>query len=235
MSARPARRPTVRLPLRVAIVGAESTGKTTLTQTLAAALNARGIAATMVPETLRLWCEREGRTPRPEEQRGIAREQACRSLLPNQASVVVVDTTALSTAVYSHFLFADTTLYDFALAHQRRYDLTLLTGLDTPWVADDQRDGPHAREPVDALLRAALLRAGLPFVVLAGAQTVRRDAALNAIFSVAENDVFKLGIAPFSMEKPAPDVSARQWRRLCECCGDPDCERRLFKALGGGR
>ena len=54
----------------VAIVGAESTGKTMLAQALAARLR-----AAWVPEVLREWCDREGRTPRPEEQLPIAEEQ----------------------------------------------------------------------------------------------------------------------------------------------------------------
>jgi nicotinamide riboside kinase len=82
--------------------------------------------------------------------------------------VVVADTTALMTAVYSEQLFADTSLYEGALAAQRRYAITLLTALDLPWVADDMRDGPHARQPTDTLLRAALAGAGLSYTVVHG-------------------------------------------------------------------
>jgi nicotinamide riboside kinase len=89
------------------------------------------------------------RTGRP-----LPQEQARRVLTALDADVVIADTTPLMTAVYSHLLFDDESLYDFALAHQRIYDATLVTGLDLPWVADGlQRDGPKVREPVDALLR----------------------------------------------------------------------------------
>ncbi|TBM81680.1 ATPase, partial [Mycolicibacterium smegmatis] len=72
-------------------------------------------------EYLREWCEREGRTPRPDEQQTIADEQTRRIEVAAVSGVVVADTTALMTAVYSEQLFADTSLYDSALAAQRRY------------------------------------------------------------------------------------------------------------------
>jgi hypothetical protein len=60
---------------RVALLGAESTGKTQLANELATHLQQRGMRAVAVPEVLRAWCEREGRAPRPEEQLPIAQEQ----------------------------------------------------------------------------------------------------------------------------------------------------------------
>ncbi|MFM8738354.1 MAG: AAA family ATPase, partial [Betaproteobacteria bacterium] len=56
----------------VAIVGAESTGKSVLAQDLAKHLSQRyGLRCTAVDEWLRLWVEREGRTPQPQEQAAI--------------------------------------------------------------------------------------------------------------------------------------------------------------------
>jgi nicotinamide riboside kinase len=73
--------------------------------------------------------------------------------------VVVCDTTALMTAVYSHTVFGDDSLDASALQAHRRVSLTLLTALDLPWVADGlQRDGPQVREPVDDRLRQLLAR-----------------------------------------------------------------------------
>ena len=61
---------------RIAIVGAESTGKSWLTQALAEVIRLRGHAVHTVDEVLRAWCDREGRTPHPHEQLGIAQAQA---------------------------------------------------------------------------------------------------------------------------------------------------------------
>ena len=80
--------------MKVALLGAESTGKTTLARDLAAWFTARGRSAIAVPEALRDWCEREGRTPRPEEQMGIAQEQERRvDEAALKAEIVIADTT----------------------------------------------------------------------------------------------------------------------------------------------
>ncbi len=155
--------------MKVALLGAESTGKTSLAAALARHWQAGGQPVHAVAEYLRGWCEREGRTPQPHEQAGIAQEQARRALACPPGHWLVADTTPLMVAIYSDLLFDDPSLYRFALDHQRHYDLTLVTGLDLPWVPDGlQRDGPHVREPVDARLRAALARANVPYRVVYG-------------------------------------------------------------------
>ena len=60
---------------RIAIVGAESTGKSWLAESLTQVLAQRGEAVQWVPEVLRSWCERAGRTPEPHEQMAIAHSQ----------------------------------------------------------------------------------------------------------------------------------------------------------------
>lgn len=219
---------TPRLPAGcvIALLGAESTGKTELARALAERLQSRGIAARFVGETLREWCDREGRTPRPEEQAAIAAEQTRRIAAAAQSGVVAADTTALMTAVYSDLLFDDRSLYPTALAAQRCCAITLLMGLDLPWVADGLlRDGPHVREPVDALIRAALARGGVPYAVVHGNGAQRLASAWNAIQAATER------------AEQAGD-SGRQhaaWHWPCEKCSDPGCEHRLFSDLLAGR
>ena len=201
--------------MKIAILGAESTGKTRLAGELAAHFRAQGKTVAVVPEFLRTWCEREGRTPRPEEQMPIAQEQE-RQVNDAAAShdIVISDTTSLMVAIYSAMLFDDGTLYQFALSRQRGYDLTLVTGLDVAWVADGlQRDGPHVREPVDALVRAALAKAGVPYRVVYGHGEERLPNALTAITG---------------MRAPAPTGT---WKWTCDKCSDPECEHRLFTGL----
>lgn len=198
-------------PLVVAILGAESTGKTTLALELAETLP----GGRVVPEFLREFCERERRTPQREEQRGIAAEQMRRiEAAATEASIVVADTTALQIAVYSDLVFGDRSLYDEALiAHAATVDLTLLTALDLPWESDGlQRDGPQVRAPVDHLLRAALVRNGIAFAVVAGAGGARLHAARSAV------DRHLAGPAP----------SGARWQWVCERCGEAACERHLL-------
>lgn len=170
--------------LRIAIVGAESTGKTTLARALAGRIALEtGLAATWVGEVLREWCAREGRTPHRGEQAAIAREQQRRiDAAARTHPVVVCDTTPLMTAVYSALVFDDRSLESDAAEAHRSCALTLLTALDLPWTADGlQRDGPHVRAPVDALVRRLLDTHGLPWTRIAGQGDSRLDAAFDAV------------------------------------------------------
>jgi nicotinamide riboside kinase len=169
--------------LCIALVGAESTGKTTLAAALAYRLaQDTGLRVAWVPEWLRLWCDENGRTPRQDEQRSILLTQHARiAAAAATHDVVICDTTALMTAVYSRIVFADRSLDAQAAALHRCIDLTLLTALDLPWVADGaQRDGPQVRGPVDSALRELLDEHQLPWVAVSGSGGARLERAVEA-------------------------------------------------------
>lgn len=205
--------------MKICLLGAESTGKTALAQAVAAHYRALGSTAAIVPEVLRDWSTRAGRMPRPEELLPIAREQEARvDEAAHNAEVVVADTSALMVAIWGGMLFEDSELWRFAIGRQRCYDATLVTGLDLPWVADGlQRQSPPSREPVDALLRGALERAGIAYRVVYG----RGDERLA-------NALLGLGQGPAH-----GDATQRPWSWSCDKCSDPACEHRLFTGLLG--
>ena len=217
--------------LKIAIVGAESTGKSVLADSLAQSLaEATGLPAIAVPEWLRSWCEHEGRTPRPDEQAAIAAEQQARIEAAAQThAIVVCDTTALMTAVYSRMLFHDRSLEPMALAHQRTMAITLLTALDLPWVADGlQRDGPQVRTPVDDLVRELLISHALPWALVAGSGPARLHSALDAVAPLLRGrETPRQGLFSRLRERNA-EPAARAWS--CEFCDDPGCEHALRRA-----
>jgi len=206
----------------VAIVGAESTGKTSLAIELGRALAAEGRSVAVVSEYLREFCDRLGRTPHCSEQLRISQEQRRRiDTAAASHDVVIADTTDLMTAVYSELLFHDTSLHPLAGQTHRQAGLTLLTALDLPWQPDGlQREGPHVREPVDALVRHALQRAGVPYAIVSGQGPLRLAAALLAV--------------RHAMLAPSPDDEAAanpRWQWVCDRCGDVDCERHLLPRI----
>ncbi len=218
--------------LCIAIVGAESTGKTWLAREAATRLAlATGLRCTWVPEVLREWCDQQGRTPQRHEQAGIAAEQARRiEAAATTHELVLCDTTPLMTSVYSEHVFGDRSLHAMALAWQRRHcALSLLTALDLPWVADGlQRDGPQVREPVDALIRGLLIGEALPWSSVAGQGERRLDAAVDAI-------------APLLRQRATPrdglftrlaarEAAQPEWRWTCDECDAPECEHALRRA-----
>ena len=226
--------------IRVALLGAESTGKTSLSQHITDALLGQGQMAVYVPEVLREWCQMNGRTPALHEQRQIAQQQAER-IFSIREGWVIADTTPLMTAVYSDYVFNDPSLYEEALELQAQFDLTLVMGLDVAWVPDGlQRDGEHVRQPVDSLIRQAMAKKQLPFKVIYGQDQARLNAALLAISQ---------GIAnlnePLDLKFSAPGLQLTQAQRevsqyglnqgktvwRCDLCSDSECEHRLFSDL----
>lgn len=234
----------------IAIVGAECTGKTTLAQTLAARLALGAGRVAWVPERLRQWCDEQGRTPRADEQAAIAVAQHQRIRAAALAhDIVVCDTTALMTAVYSRIVFGDHLLEAMAVALHRETSLTLLTALDLPWVGDGlQRDGPHVRVPVDDALRELMHAHGIGHAVVAGrgeqrvaqaqAAVARRvgppglatPAKLETHTGVAANrSGARTGLfTGLDGDEPAAGQRgvARGW--ACDCCV-PDAERALAR------
>jgi nicotinamide riboside kinase len=198
----------------IALLGAESTGKTTLARDLHRSLQEQGHHVALVEEALREFCLQHGRTPRADEQGVIARLQSARIAEAAWShELVVTDTTSMMVAVYSQLLFGDASLLPDAAAEQRRHRVTLLMALDLPWVADAGiRDGAHGREPVDTLLRTALRDGGVEFSVVGGQGEQRLAHALRAVHAGLN----------------ARDAAAPRWRHVCAECGDPDCERHLL-------
>ena len=213
----------------IAIVGAESTGKSTLAVALAERIAVEtGLACTAVGEHLRTWCEHEGRTPRVEEQRVIA--QAQQALIAKAAAahdVVVADTTALMVAVYSRLVYGDNSLDAWTAAeHARSVTHTLVTALDLPWVPDGlQRDGEHVRGPVDAILRELLAAHRIGWSLVSGSGAARVDHALDAVAPLLRaRATAGSGLFTRLAER---DAGQPAWQWVCEKCDVPDCEHRL--------
>jgi len=215
----------------IGVVGAESTGKSTLAKDLAEALRSTtSLRVACVPEWLRTWCDLNERTPRRDEQLGIACTQAEHiAEAAAQHEVVVCDTTPLMTGIYSELIFDDDSLRAPVCEWHRRYvDLTLLMSLDLPWVADGlQRDGPHVRAPVDDLLRRWLMSAGVDFTIVSGTGDARLAAALDAVTTHLRPRASRAG-GLFTRLQDRHAGTSREW--ICIDCDDPDCEHRLKSA-----
>ena len=220
--------------LRVAIVGAESTGKSELAHALADALAREfGLRALVVDETLREWCDTQGRTPRADEQMGIAREHARRiaaAAARTDVDAVLCDTTPLMVAVYSDLLFDDRALEPVARECQASMDITLLTSLDLPWVADGlQRDGPHVRGPVDARVRARLQAWGATWSLVSGTGPARVASALDALRPLLRDRARREGGTGLFSRLAGSQAGPPGPKWVCERCDDPQCEHRSAK------
>lgn len=222
--------------LRIAVVGAESTGKSQLACELQQALwsletsRPQGFSVAVVPEVLRQWCDDKGRVPNPQEQWWVAREQERRvSEAAALHDLVIADTTSLMTAIYSEHVYGDAELYPEAQAAQSAYALHLVTGLDIAWVADGiQRDGPHVREQVDARVRHHLRLWERPHATVWGQGAARLQNALQALNPLLQRE---LGINASPLLVDQSRVQGLGWKWVCERCSDGACEHQLFRQL----
>jgi HTH-type transcriptional repressor of NAD biosynthesis genes len=213
------------------LLGAQSTGKTQLSLALARTLNERGQEVHVAPEMWRAWCDAHGHTPELHDQSHRAQRQTD-AVLSHLSGTVIADTTPLLSAVYHHQLFQDESLYDLAITHQRLFDMTLVTGLDLPWIADSQHCvDPCVRESVDTLLRHALQRAGIGYKVIYGQGQERLNNALLALGwdTAASHPTMAAAQATRVEGQYALNRGRTAW--TCDTCSDADCEHRLFTDL----
>ncbi len=215
-------------PACIALLGGESSGKSTLSLELAAALQAHGLRVALVPEHLRAWCVDMGRAPLAHEQSAIAAEQdrQIAAALQGRVDVVVADTTGLVVAAYSAHYFADDSLWADALERHRSTGLSLLMGLDLPWQPDGLfRDSPAVREAIDHRLRQALQGAGRAFTPVYGRGPLRLSHALRAVQNLLGSRLSQ----PLVASDAELEQGTGRWN--CDNCSDPECEHRLFSGL----
>jgi HTH-type transcriptional regulator, transcriptional repressor of NAD biosynthesis genes len=164
---------------RVAVLGAESTGKTTMARQLAQRFD-----TAWVPEFGRAYCEdRDPRTLVSDDFEAIARGQAsaedAAALDTNR--VLICDTELHTTCTWSDLITGSRSAWLASAARARRYDLLLLLDADVPWIDDGTRVLEQRRVEHTALLRAELDAAGRPYRVLSGSFEQRFAAATTAV------------------------------------------------------
>jgi len=170
---------------RVAIVGAESTGKTTLAQQLAEHFN-----TVWVPEYGREYTEVSvGREAffdykwRDEEFVHIAHKQLEleEQLAGNAHRVLICDTDVLATCIWQERYMGQCSAEVDRISRRRRYDLYLLTDCDIPFRQDGLRDGEHLRQWMTNRFRDELKDRRLPWILICGNKEHRLETAIAEI------------------------------------------------------
>lgn len=167
----------------VAIVGAESTGKSTLAEGLA-----DHFGTCWVPEYLREFVEVQQRTPHEEDQYPIACEQVARedAAAGHCTGWLFCDTTPMMTAIYSAHYFGRVDAPLAALAARRRYAFTVVTAPDGPWIADGlQRESAAVRQQIHQQVLDALAARQSAFVLVRGTLSERIDQVARALLAQA--------------------------------------------------
>jgi NadR type nicotinamide-nucleotide adenylyltransferase len=172
---------------RICIVGAESTGKTTLARQLAAHYR-----TVWTPEYGREYSERkliaEGAYKfSSDEFAHIARTQCERenSAARQANKALICDTDAFATSIWHRrYMGARSPAVERIAAEHRRPDLYLLTDVHTPFVQDGTRDGEAIREWMHETFLTELTAQQRPFRLLSGSEAERLQAAISYIDAV---------------------------------------------------
>lgn len=167
-----------RLVRRVALVGAESTGTTTLSRALA-----ERFRTAWVPEFGRFYTEGK----QPSETRWQTPEFAFIAGMQNRMEdayarladrILFCDTNAWATRLWHERYMGALDPSVDALARGRRYDLVILTGDEIPFVDDGMRDGEHIRHSMQERFRELLEEEGIPYIEVRGSIEERLAQAL---------------------------------------------------------
>lgn len=154
---------------RIAFVGPESTGKTTLSERMAFLHHTEWVREYMRLYLQEKWdkqcavCTWEDLLPIAKGQVRLENEA-----LSKAKQYLFCDTCLLELVIYSYIYYGkcEPIIEQHALSH--KYDHIFLTYIDTPWVADDLRDKPHEREEVFAFFKDFLEKNSIPFHLLKG-------------------------------------------------------------------
>ncbi|MDO8523327.1 MAG: AAA family ATPase [bacterium] len=164
---------------RITVVGAESTGTTTMAKALA-----EHYKTSWVPEYGRTYWEGKLNSPeasiwRTGEFIHIADMQNKMEddLARTANKILICDTDSFATTLwherYMKFLSPEVE----KLSSNRKYDLYLLTDIDIPFVQDGTRDGENIRAGMHQRFIAELKKNKKPFVLLSGSHEARLEKA----------------------------------------------------------
>jgi NadR type nicotinamide-nucleotide adenylyltransferase len=177
---------------RICVLGAESTGTTTLAEALARRLKTGWVAeygrqysANKAALNDSVW--------RSEEFTHIAEQQnRLENLAARNANrIVVCDTNAFATTLWHRRYLGRRSPQVEAIAVRNRCDLYLLTGDEIPFVQDGLRDGEHLRHEMHGWFEQALAAQSVPWAILRGPLENRVEQAGQLILDLFRDSAWQ--------------------------------------------
>lgn len=163
---------------KIAIVGPESTGKSTLSLQLAKHYN-----VPWVPEYARYYCAALTADCTLQDEINMFHGQVALEetiLATTDAPFIICDTTFLTVKIWSDEMLGETPQIVLDAIEQRPYDLYILLDIDLPWQEDPLRDFPHKREHFMSIWHKELKALNANYVLVGGIEN-RFKNAINVI------------------------------------------------------
>ena len=165
---------------KIAIVGPESTGKSTITQQLA-----KHYHTLWVPEYARYYCAALKEPCNLQDEVNmfhgqLALEDSILAIV--EKPLVFCDTTFITVKIWSDEVFGETPAIVLEALPVYNYDLYLLMDIDLPWQEDPLRDFPHKRQHFLDIWHKELNNLNARYVLIKGVE----DRLSNAITAVED-------------------------------------------------
>ncbi len=167
---------------RIAILGPESTGKSTLSRQLAQHFHTQ-----WVPEFARQYLLDIGRPYQESDLLVIAKEQKKleERLLKQATDFLFCDTTLAVVKVWSEHSYGRCHPWILEQVQCMQYDYFLLTDIDMPWEEDPLREHPHMRQYFFDIYQNYLQKEGLPYTLVSGNEDERLQFAISKLAALA--------------------------------------------------
>lgn len=167
---------------KVVVTGPECSGKSELSQALAA-----HYGVPWVPEMARPFLEQLGRPYEEADLLAIARlqlqteEERGAEAARTDPPLLICDTDLITIRIWGEEKYGRSDPWIVQQTAQRPYDLWLLCTPDLPWVPDPLRENPHDRDRLFDVYRHTLKVLGKPFAIISGKEGERLRQGLAAI------------------------------------------------------
>jgi len=175
--------------IKVAVIGPESTGKTTLCELLALHYRTQ-----WCPEFAREYLLTHGMDYTYDDLLFIAKGQIgmedkyintvkSSQLAAHSSPLLFIDTDMYVMKVWCEFVFGNCHKLILEQIVKRKYDLYLLCNTDLPWVKDELREYPDlkTRDTLYYIYKDIMINQSTPWVDISGGSDERLQKAINAV------------------------------------------------------
>jgi len=164
--------------IKIAIVGPESTGKSTMSKWLA-----DHYQTIWVPEFAREYCENLTTDCTWQDEINMFYGQLAleKERLPKANKLLICDTTFITVKIWSDQLFGSSPQEVLDELPKHPYDFYLLLDIDTPWQDDPLRNFPTMREHFMQVWHRELKALNANYTVISGTGQERFENAVKAI------------------------------------------------------
>ena len=165
---------------KIAILGPESTGKSTLAEKLAHHFN-----TDFIPEYSRTYLENFEGQYTEDDVVEIAKKQHQLIIEEEKKTpkILIADTEIIVCKIWVEYVFKHSNETINNILKQQDFDLYLLCDIDLPWVYDPLRENPdlEERKELFEIYKNTLTNMGLPFEIVRGNDEERVNNAISII------------------------------------------------------